>query len=112
MFNFNLDLKHADEILKSPIAIAIFCIVLCCISAFIGMSYGSVSKADVCGEELDLIQVQNKQIIVLEAKHAKCIADGETSCIEREQRLCREEKEAIKKNCNDLIERIVKDQKK
>ena len=112
MFNFKLDLEHADKIIQSPIAIATFCIVLCCISVLIGISYGSVSKADVCGEELDLIQVQNKQIIGLEARHAKCIADGETSCIEREQRLCREEKESIKKNCNDLIERIVKDQKK
>ena len=76
------------------------------------MSHGSTSKQDVCGEELELVKEQGKQIILLETKHAKCVADGETSCIEREQRICREEKEAIKKNCNVLIDRIVKDQKK
>jgi len=111
MFNFKLDLEHADKLIQSPIAVAAFCIALCCISILIGMSHGSVSKEDVCGEELEQVQVQNKQIIVLEAKHAKCIADGETSCIEREQRLCRQDKESIKMNCNELIERIVKGQK-
>tara|TARA_R100000278_G_scaffold50377_1_gene42838 strand:- start:1200 stop:1538 length:339 start_codon:yes stop_codon:yes gene_type:complete len=111
MFNFQLDLEHADKLIQSPIAVAAFCIALCCISILIGMSHGSVSKEDVCGEELEQVQVQNKQIIVLEAKHAKCIADGETSCIEREQRLCRQDKESIKMNCNELIERIVKGQK-
>jgi len=112
MFNIKLDLEHADKIIQSPIAIAAFCIALCCISVLVGMSYGSTSKQDVCGEELELVEVQKRQIISLEAKHAKCIADGETSCIEREQRICREEKESIKKNCNTLIDRVLKGQKK
>ena len=112
MFNFKLDLEHADKILQSPLAIAAFCIALCCVSVLVGMSHGSVSKQDVCSEELALVKEQTDQINFLEAKHAKCIADGETSCIEREQQLCREEKESIKVNCNTLIDRIVKDQKK
>ena len=112
MFNFKLDLEHADKVLQSPLAIAAFCIGLCCVSVLIGMSHGSTSKQDVCGEELELIKEQTHQINSLEAKHAKCVADGETSCIDREQRICREEKESIKVNCNTLIDRIVKGQKK
>jgi len=112
MFNFKLDLEHADKVLQSPIAIAAFCIALCCVSVLIGMSHGSTSKQDVCGEELELVKEQGAQIILLETKHAKCIADGETSCIEREQRICRQEKESIKINCNTLIDRILKDKKK
>ena len=112
MFNFKLDLEHADKILQSPVAIAAFCIALCCVSALIGMSHGSVSKQDVCGEDLELVKKQTGQIKELEIKHAKCIADGETSCIEREQRICRQEKESIKINCNTLIDRILKDKKK
>tara|TARA_Y100000114_G_scaffold139165_1_gene142908 strand:+ start:2764 stop:3114 length:351 start_codon:yes stop_codon:yes gene_type:complete len=108
MFNFNLDLKHADEVLKSPIVIILFILVISSLTMIFGMSLASDDPAIICAEQIKLIEVQKNQITQLETKHAECVASGETSCIEREQRICRQEKESIKQNCNDLIDRILK----
>tara|TARA_R100001440_G_scaffold7166_2_gene14315 strand:- start:678 stop:1016 length:339 start_codon:yes stop_codon:yes gene_type:complete len=112
MINFNLDLKSIDQILKSPVVICTLILILIVLSVIYGISLGTSDPQIVCKEQNEMIQEQSKQIIKLEAKHAKCIADGETSCIEREQRICRDEKESIKVNCNELIDRIVKDKQK
>ena len=108
MFNFNLDLKHADELLKSPIVLILFILVLMSLSIMFGMSLASDDPALICAEKVELITVQETQIKELEQKHAGCVAAGETRCIEREQRICRGEKETIKQNCNDLIDRVLK----
>jgi len=108
MFNFNLDLKHADELLKSPVVLVLFILVLMSLSGILGMSIASDDPDLICKEKSELITKQETQIKELEKKHASCIAAGETSCIEREQRICRKEKETIKQNCNDLIDRVLK----
>ena len=112
MFNFNLDLKDADKILQSPFVLVLLFLIVISLSIMFGMSLASDDPKVICAEKVELINEQTHQINLLEAKHAKCVADGETSCIEREQRICREEKESIKINCNTLIDRIVKDRKK
>lgn len=108
MFNFNLDLKHADELLKSPIVLLLFMLVVSSLAVVFGMSLASDDPKVICAKKDELIKVQERQIEELETKHAQCIAAGETNCIEREQRICRQEKETIKKNCNDLMDRILK----
>lgn len=107
MFNIQLDLKDAGDLLRTPLGIALAVLLFSSILLIIGMTLGSSSKEDVCKEELILIKLQEKQLEDLEIKLGKCVADGETSCIEREQRLCRREKEQIKNNCNALIENIL-----
>ena len=108
MFNVQLDLKDASELLKTPLGIALACLIVSSILVLIGMTLGSSSKQDVCREELILVKLQEKQIEDLEIEFSKCISDGETSCIEREQRICRQEKEDIKKNCERLMEEVFK----
>lgn len=108
MFNIKLDSKDVTEILQSPIGISLVSIVLALIFLLIGMSLGSSSKESVCREELILMKLQEKQIGDLEIEYSKCINEGQTSCIEREQRLCRKDKEEIKENCNKLMEDIFK----
>ena len=107
MFNIQLDLKDASELLRTPLGIALAGLIVASILVLIGMTLGSSSKEDVCGKDLALIEVQKRQIAEIEAKLAKCVSDGETSCIEREQRICRQEKESIKQNCNDLIDSVL-----
>ncbi len=112
MFNFNLDLKHADELLKSPVVLVLFILVLMSLAGMFGMSIASDNSDSICEEKGKLITEQETQIKELEVKHAACVAAGETSCIEREQRICRKEKETIKENCNDLIDRVLKSKPK
>ena len=107
MFNIQLDLKDAGDLLRSPLGIALACLIIASILVLIGVSLGSSSKEDVCKEELILLKLQEKQIEDIEIEFSKCVSDGEISCIEREQRICRQEKESIKQNCNDLIESIL-----
>lgn len=108
MFNIQLDLKDAGELLRTPIGIALAVILFSSVLLILGMSLGSSSKEDVCKEELILTKLQEKQIGDLEIEFSKCINEGQTSCIEREQRICRQEKEEIKENCNKLMEDIFK----
>lgn len=107
MFNIQLDLKDAGELLRSPLGIILFCLIIASILVLIGMSLGSSSKEDVCKQELILMKLQEQQIKDIEIEFSKCVSDGEVSCIEREQRICRQEKETIKQNCNDLIDSIL-----
>lgn len=107
MFNIQLDLKDAGDLLRTPLGIALAVILFSSVLLLVGMSLGSSSKDDVCKEELILTKLQEKQIKDLEIEHAKCISHGETSCIEREQKICRKEKETIKTNCNALIENVL-----
>tara|TARA_R100000388_G_scaffold92450_1_gene75509 strand:- start:451 stop:801 length:351 start_codon:yes stop_codon:yes gene_type:complete len=107
MFNLNLDFKYVGALLRSPFGVALSCFIVALILVSIGVSLGSSSKEDVCKEELILIKLQEKQIKDIEIELTKSISDGETSCIEREERICRQEKESIKQNCNDLIESIL-----
>ena len=108
MFNIQLDLKEASELLRTPIGIALAVILFSSVLLILGISLGSSSKEDVCKEELILTKLQEKQIGDLEIEYSKCITEGQTSCIEREQRLCRKDKEEIKENCNKLMEDIFK----
>ncbi len=106
MFNIQLDLKDASELLRTPIGIALAVILFSSVLLIVGMSLGSSSKEDVCKEELILTKLQEKQLEDLEIEFSKCISEGETSCIQREQKICRQEKEKIKDNCNALIESV------
>ena len=108
MLNIQLDLKNAGDLLRSPLGVALVSIAFALIFLLIGMSLGSSSKQDVCKQELILMKLQEKQIGDLEIEYSKCINEGQTSCIEREQRLCRKDKEEIKENCNKLMEDIFK----
>lgn len=108
MFNIQLDLKDAGDLLRTPLGLALACLIIASILILIGMSLGSSTKEDVCKQELILMKLQEKQIEDLEIEFSKCVSDGETSCIEREQRICRQEKEAIKKNCDKLMEDVFK----
>lgn len=108
MFNIKLDLKDAGELLQSPLGAALVSIAFALIFLLVGMSLGSSSKQDVCKQELILMKLQEKQIGDLEIEYSKCINESQTSCIEREQRLCRKDKEEIKENCNKLMEDIFK----
>ena len=112
MINFNLDLKSIDQILKSPVVICVLILLLIVLSVIYGLSLGTSDPEIICKEQIKLIEVQKNQINQLEKKYAECVASGETSCIEREQRICRQEKESIKENCNDLIDRILKEKPK
>ena len=107
MINFNLDLKAIDQILKSPVVISALILILIVLSVIYGISLGSSTKNQVCKEELILIKLQEKQLQDAEIEYTKCVSESETSCIEREQRLCRKDKETIKQNCNNLIESIL-----
>tara|TARA_R100001443_G_scaffold74350_1_gene82122 strand:+ start:85 stop:423 length:339 start_codon:yes stop_codon:yes gene_type:complete len=106
MFNLNLDFKNLDDLLSSPIFLIILFVSSCFISLRFGIHLGPVSKEEVCQEELVLIEVQQRQLNHLESSSAHCVSTGETQCIEREQRICRQEKERIKTNCNHLIDRL------
>ena len=107
MFNIQLDLKDAGELLRTPFGLALAVLLFSSVLLLVGMSLGSSSKEDVCREELILTKLQEKQIEDLEIEYSKCVSEGETSCIEREQKICRQEKEEIKNNCNSLIENIL-----
>ena len=106
MFNLNLDFKGLDEVFNSPIALAVYSIILSLLFFVFGYLSTGDSKDDVCKEEFKRLGVQSEQIKTLEAKLASCVVNGETACIEREQRICRDEKEDIKTNCNNLLDRI------
>tara|TARA_R100001443_G_scaffold20525_1_gene32566 strand:+ start:2001 stop:2339 length:339 start_codon:yes stop_codon:yes gene_type:complete len=106
MFNLNLDFKNIDHLFNSPAFLFVLFVISCMISLMFGIHLGPVSKKEVCQEELLLIEVQQKQIQHLEFSSAACVSTGETQCIEREQRICRQEKERIKTNCNHLIDRL------
>ena len=103
MFNFNLELK---DLFNSPIALAVFSVILSILFFIFGYLSTGGSKSEVCREEFKRLDVQSKQITTLESKLASCVASGETNCIKREQRICRTEKEDIKENCNKLLDRI------
>ena len=111
MFNLNLDFKNIDKLLDSP-----FLWVL--VAGVFGFLIGvllinpNLDKHDVCKDEFMIISTQANSIESLEQELAQCIAEGEISCIQREQNLCRIEKEKIKANCNALLDRIIKDCKK
>jgi hypothetical protein len=108
MFNLNLDFKNIDKALNSPF---LWVLVAIGFGAIIGalLVNPSFNKGDICKDEFTLISTQVNTIETLEAELAECIASGEISCIDREQRLCRIEKEKIKANCDSLLDRIVKD---
>jgi len=108
MFNLNLDFKNIDKALNSPF---LWVLVAIGFGAIIGalLVNPSLNKGDICKDEFTLISTQVNTIETLESELAKCIASGEISCIDREQRLCRIEKEKIKANCDSLLDRIVKD---
>ena len=106
MFNLNLDFKNLDDLLSSSTFLIILFVVSCLISLMFGVHLGPVTKEEVCQEEFLLIEVQQRQIQHLESSSAACVSTGETQCIEREQRICRQEKERIKSNCNNLIDRL------
>ena len=106
MVNFNLDLKNASELINSPIGYVSIGFASILLSFLLGTSFGSSTKDQVCPEEMELIPIQSQQIAELELDLAEAIGKGETSCIQREQKICRKEKEQIKTNCNKLIENL------
>jgi cytochrome c-type biogenesis protein CcmH/NrfG len=106
MFNINLDLQNANELFKGPLGLFIIYVASMILVLFLGMSLGSNSKEEVCKEELKLIVVQRDQISSLEVEKAQAVSKHQTQCIEREREICRKEKEAIKINCNELVNRL------
>jgi hypothetical protein len=110
-FNLNLDFKNIDKVLNSPL---LWVLIAISIGAILGsvLSSTHLDKQSICKDEFTLISTQASTIDTLEAELAECIAAGEISCIDREKRLCRIEKENIKANCDALLDRIVKDCKK
>jgi hypothetical protein len=106
MFNINLDFKNIDTLAKGPVGIALVTLFLMTVSFFFGLVSVSQTKDEMCKQEIELSKVQQKQILNLETEKAQVVSKYSTACIEREQRVCRDEKEAIKKNCNDLIDRL------
>ena len=107
MFNFNLDLKDVDNILKNPAAIVGLFLVMIAISILFGMSLASSDPRIVCAEQIKVVFEQRKLLTNLETEKAQCISKGETSCIEREQRICRQEKQDLKTTCDRLIEEVI-----
>ena len=107
MINFDLNLKDVDNLLKNPATIVGLILVLIVLSIFFGMTLSSSDVKVVCGDYIKTGIEQRALITDLETKHAECIAKGETSCIEREQRICRNEKEQLKNNCNRLMEEVL-----
>ena len=112
MINFNLDLKSIDQILKSPVVICALILLLIVLSVIYGISLGTSSKQEVCKEELILIKLQEKQLQDMEIEFSRCVSESQTSCIEREQRICRKDKELIKHNCNGLLDSVMEKCKK
>lgn len=106
--NFNFDFKNIDKLLNSPF---LWVFIALGFGALIGVLLASpdLDKRDICKDEFTLISTQVNTIETLESELAECIASGEISCIDREQRLCRIEKEKIKANCDNLLDRIIKD---
>ena len=109
--NLNLDFKNIDKFLNSPF---LWVFIALGFGALIGvlLAYPELDKRDICKDEFTLISTQVNSIETLESELAQCIADGQISCIHREQNLCRIEKEKVKANCNALLDRVVKDCKK
>lgn len=110
-FNLNLDFKNVDKLLGSPF---LWVFVAGAFGVLIGVLLinPNLDKRDVCKDEFTVISTQVNSIEALEFELAECIASGEISCIQREQDLCRVEKEKIKANCNALLDRVIKDCKK
>tara|TARA_B100001939_G_C16374098_1_gene377034 strand:- start:37 stop:369 length:333 start_codon:yes stop_codon:yes gene_type:complete len=108
----NLDLKNVSDLINSPIGYAVLFFIYTLLIIFLGYSFVDYDKGSICSNELIAIESQTTLINELEAELGSCISKGETDCIEREQRICRQEKEDIKKNCNLLLEQIEKGLKK
>ena len=68
MFNTQLDLKNAEDLLSSPFSAFFFAIAFAFVFVIIGMSLNSPNKAMVCKEELLLIPIQEEQIKALEGE--------------------------------------------
>jgi len=107
-FNFNIDFKSLASVLNGPIGYAVLLVIYTLLMIFLGYSLVDYDKAAICSNELITIESQTSLINELEAELSSCISKGETDCIEREQRICRQEKEDIKKNCNLLLKQIEK----
>ena len=108
MFNLNLDFQNIDKVLNSPLLWVLiaggFGLILGAI-----LSSPNLEKKEICKDEIALISTQADTVKTLESELAQCISNGEISCIQREQNLCRIEKEEVKSNCNTLLDRVVKD---
>ena len=111
-FNLNLDFKNLSSLINGPLGWGALALACSGVLVLLGMSMASQDKKEVCSDEFTIISTQANSIETLEQELAQCIARGEISCIQREQNLCRIEKEKIKANCNALLDRIIKDCKK
>ena len=106
-FNLNLDFKELGTLLNGPLGWGALALAFSSLLILIGMSLVDVNHDAVCKTELERLSTQDGVILDLERELSECISQGETSCIEREQRICRDEKEALKTNCNKLLDEIL-----
>jgi len=106
MVNLNLDFKSLGSILSGPIGWGVLLLIYTCIMIFLGQALNTYDKPTICKSEILLIADQRELIFKLESELSQCISNGETNCIEREQRICRKQKEEIKSNCNLLLNQI------
>lgn len=106
MINFNLDLKNASALLDSKFSLAVLALCVCCFCVLVGMTLNAPDRAVFCAPEQSTIDEQETQLQLLDVQLAQCVAENETACIEREQRLCRKEKEEIKRRCDDILDKL------
>lgn len=108
-FNLNLDFKNVGALLNSPLGWGALGLAFSSLLILIGMSLVDLNHDEVCKVEIDRISLQVEVINDLEKELGACISKGETSCIEREKRICRDEKEKLKANCNKLLDQVLGD---
>lgn len=106
MFNINLDFKNLNALLDSKFFLSFLALCACLFCLLVGLSLGASSKQDVCKEEFFLIEEQRRQLQKMELDHGELVKNCSTDCIQRETQICRKEKEAIKTNCNDLLDKL------
>ena len=108
-FKLNLDFKELGALFNGPLGWGVLALAFSSLLILVGMSLVDLNHDSVCEDEMKRLSVQDGVILDLERELSECISQGETSCIEREQRICRDEKEALKANCNKLLDDILGD---
>ncbi len=106
-FNLNLDFKELGALFNGPLGWGALALAFSSLLIILGMSLVDLNHDSVCKDDMKRLSVQDGVILDLERELSECISEGETSCIEREQRICRDEKEALKTNCNKLLDEIL-----
>lgn len=106
-FNLNLDFKELGALFNGPFGWGFLALAFSSLLIILGMSLVDLNHDSVCKDDMKRLSVQDGVILDLERELSECISQGETSCIEREQRICRDEKEALKTNCNKLLDEIL-----